>query len=148
MATPGGIEKRIGQMDAVHAAVLGTPLREGWAPVVGLNLYEVADRDWQRHQELVEKLKAAPQSWVDAGARIHRLARWRDEESPGAHQVVWVNWFPSAEAFLGDEATDTERRDLEEWFSIIRNRRWVVAEDVTGVVDTQWCPPLSEREAT
>ena len=148
MPTPYEIEKRIGQMDTLRAAVLRTPLREAWAPVVGLNLYEVANHDWQRHQELVKKLKAAPQSWVDAGARIHLLARWRDEESPGVHQVIWVNWFPSAEAFLGDEATDAERRDLEEWFSLIRNRRWFVAEDVTGVVDPQWRPPHPEGAGT
>ena len=135
-------------MDALHAAVLGRPLREAWAPVVGLNLYEVSNDDWPRHQELIERLKAAPQSWVDAGARIHLVAHWRDEDSPAVHQVIWVNWFPSAESFLGDAATDAERRDLEEWFSIIRNRRWLVAEDVTGAVDPQWSPPQPESAAT
>ena len=140
MATPGEIEERIGTMDALHAAVLSRPLREGWAPAVGLNLYEVADEDWPRHQELVEKLKAAPQTWVDRGARIQLLARWRDDDSPGFQQVIWVNWFPTIEAFLGESATDSERDDLNEWYSIITNRRWYVGEDVTAEVDPEWRP--------
>ena len=141
------IEMGLAGMDVQRAQVLDRPLREGWAPVVGVNLYEVADEDWERHQELVNKLKAAPQSWVDEGARIRLLARWRAEDSPGIHQVIWVNWFPSAYAFLGPEATDSERHDLEEWLSIIRNRQWFVAEEVTAAVDPQWRPPRPESAA-
>jgi len=112
-------------------AVLEQALREGWSPVVGINLYEVAEQDWQQHLELVRQLGPAPRSWLDSGARIHLLAAWR---GPDSRHVLWVNWFPTADTYLAGAATPDEEELLNSWRSLIHNREWHVGEDLTQSV--------------
>jgi steroid delta-isomerase-like uncharacterized protein len=124
-------------MSPARRAVLEQPLREAWAPVVGINVYDVPDAEWERHQQLVRELGPSPAAWPRRG-RIHLLAAWRGD---GVRHVVWVNWFPEAAAFLGGEATHDEQAALDEWLSLIRGRTWHVAQDFTAEV-----APTSENQ--
>src|SRR5436190_17849852 len=105
-------------------AVLEQLLREAWAPVVGINLYDVPEDKWERHTELVRLLGPSAAAWPQRG-RIHVLAAWRGE---GVRHVLWVNWFPSASAFLGGAATAEEQALLDEWLGLIQQRTWHVGE--------------------
>jgi hypothetical protein len=125
------LEKALAAMPPARRAALDAPLRGGWAPVVGINLYEVPEENWERHQELVRLLDAAAATQVRQGARIHLLAAWPGD---GVRHVLWVNWFPRAEFFLMGGATAEEQALLEEWLGLIRNRIWHVGEDLTSQV--------------
>ena len=117
-------------MSPARRAVLERPLREAWAPVVGINLYDVSDSDWERHTALVRQLGPSPAAWPRRG-RIHVLAAWR---GAGIRHVLWVNWFPDAAAFLGGNATADEQALLDEWLALIRDRSWSVGQDFTAEV--------------
>src|ERR1051326_46132 len=131
------VERALAGMNAQGRAVLEQPRRESWAPVVGINLYDVAEQDWQRHLDLVRQLGPSPLAWVERGARVHLLAAWR---GAGVRHVVWINWFPAANLFLGADATPQEQAQLAEWLAMIGDRTWHVAEDFTHLVAADALP--------
>jgi hypothetical protein len=127
----GEIDRALAAMPARRRAVLEAPLRGGWASVVGINLYDVPEENWERHQELVRLLDAAPASWVKEGACIHLLAAWPGE---GVRHVLWVNWFPRADFFLKESGAPEELALLDEWLGLIRDRVWHIGQDLTAEV--------------
>jgi hypothetical protein len=145
MPEPGAgdvVERALVGMAAERRMVLEQPLRDGWAPVVGINLYEVPDDQWQHHVELVRRLGPSPAAWLESGARIQLLAAWRGQ---GVRHVLWVNWFPAADVFLGPPPTPDEQAVLDEWLSVIRHRTWHVGEDFTHPVENTPAGPSPAR---